>query len=64
VSVPVRHLTTAQLAERTGIPVPTLRYWRQLGRELPYLRLGRSIRYRLADVEAWERSGLVEPGSG
>lgn len=53
------YLTTQELHERTGIPVPTLRYWRQLGRELPYERFGRLIRYRLADVEAWERSSRV-----
>ena len=60
-SAPVRHLTTAELADRTGIPAETFRYWRAMGRGPTYLKLGRVIRYRLADVEAWELSGLVEP---
>ena len=55
------YLTTEALSERTGIPVETLRYWRKLGRELPYEKFGRLVRYRLADVVAWEQSRLVVP---
>jgi excisionase family DNA binding protein len=62
VTAPVGYLTTAQLAERTGIPAETFRWWRRQGRGPAYLKFGRVIRYRLADVEAWELSGLVEPG--
>jgi excisionase family DNA binding protein len=60
-SAPVGYLTTGQLAERTGIPAETLRQWRRRGTGPAYLKLGRSIRYRLADLEAWERSCLVRP---
>jgi excisionase family DNA binding protein len=63
VSAAVRHLSTEELATRTGIPAETLRYWRQLGKGPAYMRLGRAIRYRLADVEAWEESRIVRPRS-
>lgn len=55
----VRHLTTEELSERTGIPVETLRQWRRHGRGPVPMKLGRGVRYRLADVEAWEKSCLV-----
>jgi excisionase family DNA binding protein len=61
VSAPVRHLTTKELAERTGIPPETWRYWRAQGRGPAYIKAGRVIRYRVADVEAWEDSHLVRP---
>jgi excisionase family DNA binding protein len=61
VSAPVRHLTTEELSERTGIPAETLRSWRTQGKGLAYMRLGRLIRYRLADIEQWEEERLVRP---
>ena len=57
------YLTTEELHERTGIPVETLRTWRKLKRELPFERFGRRIKYRIADVEAWEQSGRVPVGT-
>ena len=57
----VRHLTTEELAERLGIPAETVKRWRKVGDGPPYLHVGKHVRYRLADVEAWERSRLVTP---
>lgn len=61
----VRHLTPEELAERLGgedgkpFPVETLKYWRRKGTGPRFLRIGNHVRYRLADVEAWEKSRLV-----
>jgi hypothetical protein len=57
----VRHLTTEELAERTGFAPETIRDWRRYGKGPAYLKEGRGIRYRLIDVEEWELSRLVVP---
>lgn len=54
-----RHLTVLQLAEREQVPVETIYGWNRTGRGPKYLRLGRHVRYRLADVIAWEESRTV-----
>lgn len=41
------------LCEYTGIPVQTLANWRWRGEGPPWFKLGRHVRYRLADVEKW-----------
>lgn len=55
-----RHLTTADLSDRLGIPVRTLEGWRQRRYGPCFIRVGAQIRYRLKDVEAWEDS-LADP---
>jgi predicted DNA-binding transcriptional regulator AlpA len=55
-----RHLSIEQLAEREGVPVRTVYWWNQTGKGPRRMKLGRSIRYRLADVEAWEAAQIVE----
>jgi len=45
---------TAQLLG--GLSVSGLRKWRKTGKGPKYLRLGRLIRYRRADIEAWLES--------
>jgi excisionase family DNA binding protein len=42
-----------------GIPVKTLAKWRSEGTGPAYMKVGRHVRYRLADVVAWENSRLV-----
>jgi DNA-binding transcriptional MerR regulator len=41
------------VAEMTGLPEATLRYWRHVGIGPPSARLGRRVVYRRADVDAW-----------
>ena len=55
-----RHLTTDELAERLGgdFSVETVKRWRKTGTGPKYIRVGKHVRYRLADVEAWEKSRL------
>jgi excisionase family DNA binding protein len=55
----IRHLTPEELSERLGIPVETLKRWRRTGDGPKFMRVGRHVRYRLADVEAYEKSCLA-----
>lgn len=42
-----------QVAEIVGFSVPWVRKQRYEGGSIPYFKVGRSVRYRRADVEAW-----------
>lgn len=55
----VRHLTTEELALRLGRSPRTVEDWRLDRKGPPYIRVGGTVRYRLADIEAWEKSRLV-----
>lgn len=47
-------LTEDEAAAFIGFEPQTLAVWRSTGRhDLPFVRVGRSIRYRRADLEAW-----------
>lgn len=48
-------LTPAQVAERTGFKVRTLRNWRSLGTGPAYLKVGRLVRYDESVIEAWQK---------
>jgi predicted DNA-binding transcriptional regulator AlpA len=41
------------VAEWTGIPVQTLRWWRQHGKGPKSAKVGARVRYRESDVQAW-----------
>ena len=41
------------LAESLAVSISTVRRWRQLGKGPKFVRLGKSVRYRLGDVEQW-----------
>jgi excisionase family DNA binding protein len=49
----------AQVAERLQIPERTLNDWRYKGVGPRYLRIGKHVRYRRADVEDWLRRQSV-----
>ncbi len=55
-----KHLSPAELAEREGVPLDTVFQWNRKGTGPRYMRIGRHVRYRLADVVAWEDSRLVD----
>ena len=42
-----------ELSEMLGVPVATLYSWRYHGRGPAAVRVGRHLRYRLSDVDAW-----------
>lgn len=46
------------LAARWGISIKTLQNNRVYGTGIPFLKLGRSVRYRLSDVLTAERAAL------
>lgn len=51
-------LTEQQLAQRWAISVKTLQNRRVSGGFVPFVKLSRSVRYRLADVIEWEADNL------
>lgn len=44
---------TAQVAEYLGVPVGTLHQWRHKGTGPPGYKIGRHVKYRLSEVDAW-----------
>lgn len=46
-------LTPDQLAEYLDIPRKTLFEWRSRGGGPPGIKVGRHVRYRMSDVQAW-----------
>ena len=49
-----RLLTTAEVARALGVAAHTLAVWRSDGRhDLPYVKVGRAVRYRATDVLAY-----------
>lgn len=61
------YLTAAEVGVKVRKSEAALAQWRYLGRGPKFIKLGRNIRYRASDVEAWldqrtvQRTG--EPGS-
>jgi predicted DNA-binding transcriptional regulator AlpA len=53
------HLSPEDLAVREGVPLETVYGWNKTGDAPRRMRIGRHIRYRLADVIAWEESRVV-----
>jgi excisionase family DNA binding protein len=56
-------LTTQELAERLKVPVSTLHQWRHKGYGPRAARIGRFLRYRLVEVERWEREREAHGGT-
>lgn len=54
-------LTPQNVADRLGVSTTTLSTWRCTKRyPLAYVKVGRLVRYRLGDVEAFELARLQE----
>lgn len=53
-------LTTEEVADLLRVPVTTVYNWRTRGEGPPGLRVGRHIRFRREDVDAWIRDRLRE----
>lgn len=54
-----KHLSPEDLAEREGVPLQTVYGWNKTRTGPKYMKIGRHVRYRFADVLAWEASRLV-----
>lgn len=46
-------LKVHEVAELTGLSVETLNQWRSQGRHIPYIKLGKAVRYLRKDVELY-----------
>ena len=46
-------ITTAEASAMTGLAERTLRQYRYIDEGPPFVKLGRRVRYRRGDVEAW-----------
>lgn len=46
-------LSTAEAANRIGVPEGTLRYWRYMGIGPQSFRVGKHVKYRLEAIESW-----------
>jgi len=54
-------LRLADVAELTGVPVATLRFWRHQGTGPRSAKIGRRVVYRESDVQRWVDSQFNEP---
>jgi excisionase family DNA binding protein len=54
-------LTVEQVAELTGVSVNTLNQWRSQKIHLPWVKIGRAVRYLRADVEQFIQKCRVMP---
>ena len=52
------YLTTHQLADRWCVEPAYVRNLRYRGEAPPALRVGKELRFRLRDVEAWEQARI------
>lgn len=57
----MRYLTENQVAQELQVPAGSLRQDRHRGVGLPYVRIGRRIRYRADDVVAYLDARSVMP---
>lgn len=55
-----RHLSTQELADRLSVPLSTIYNWRAYNKGPRAMRVGKYVRYRLEDVQAWEQ-GQLDP---
>lgn len=46
-------LSIGDLSDELGVPVSTIYTWNSRGTGPNYLKVGRHVRYRRADVDAW-----------
>jgi len=58
------YLTEREVAEITARSVYTLRAERFKGKGIPYVKIGRSVRYLFDDVLAFMEAHKVIPGQG
>ena len=47
------YLTAKELSHWLAVPIATISYWRTTRQGPPFHRVGRHVRYNLADVNDW-----------
>lgn len=60
--MPEKHLDPEALAKRENVPLRTVYDWNTKGTGPRYMKIGRHVRYKLADVVAWETSRYADMG--
>lgn len=60
---PTQWLTERQVHDLTTLSLSTLRSHRFYGKGIPYSKIGRSVRYSLADVVAFMEAKRILPRS-
>jgi hypothetical protein len=59
-----QYLLETEVAELTRMSLSDLRNKRHLGKGIPYVKVGRSVRYNLADVIAYMESRKIQTVEG
>lgn len=54
----VRLLNTKQISELFGVSVVTLEQWRLQGKGPKFIKVGRCVRYRMADILAFQEDAI------
>lgn len=54
-----RLYTPKETARLLNVPVRTLERWRWERSNLPYVKVGRAVRYRASDLDAWLDANVV-----
>lgn len=57
-------LTTAEAAQVLGVQPQSLAVWRLRGENLPFIKVGRLVRYRRSDVEKWLEAQTISVREG
>ena len=57
------YLNEKQVSARYGWGLSTLRNWRFLSRGPCYSKIGKSIRYKISDLEMFMSAGRIDPAS-
>ncbi|MHC1744977.1 MAG: helix-turn-helix domain-containing protein [Syntrophobacteraceae bacterium] len=57
-------ITEKQAAQILGLSIQTLRNDRATRRRIPYVKLGKSVRYRQEDIAAVIEAGRIAGGAG
>lgn len=55
-------MSPRDVAAQLNVPLATVYRWNHMGDGPPRVRIGRHVRYRLEDVEAWVESQTVGTG--
>jgi predicted DNA-binding transcriptional regulator AlpA len=56
-------LSEEDVAAATGVSRNTLRHWRWIGEGPRYVKMGKRIGYRPADLQAWIDCNVCDPGA-
>ena len=56
-----QYITEKTVSEKTSLKLPTLRNHRHLSKGIPYIKIGRSVRYDPDDVAAYMEKHRIDP---